>query len=194
MSVAYFRNFKTHSKNDRKKRQHFEPRQESLKLMPHAEPSIVPEVKEDAKALPNKQDVFGYIFHSGPQMLSVSVPGDVVPFRLSSHTVLKGLRHDENSPDIIVMESGVYEISYSVNMQAVNALHAALSLQADGQTIEGSVTARLIDTRAAVYGTAVIAELKAGASVRLVMTSGTAAAVQLSDSGVSASMMIKRLD
>ena len=194
MSNACFRNFKTHSQSDKTRRKPPESRKESLKLVVPAEPLSMPEVKKEAKASPQKQGVYGYIFHSGPQRLSVSVPGDVVPVRLSSNTVLKGLRHDDNSPDIIVMESGVYEISYSVTMQAVNALYAALSLQADGQTVSGSVTARLIDTHEAIYGAAVLAELKAATVVRLVMTSGTAAAVQLTDSGVSASMMIKKLD
>ncbi len=194
MSNAYFRNFKTHSQSDKAKRMPAESRKEILKLVVPAEPSCAPEVKEEAKASPQKQGVYGYIFQSGPQILAVSVPGDVVPVRFSNHTVLKGLAHDDNSSDIIVMVSGVYEISYSVTMRAANALHLALSLQADGQTIDGSVMARLIDTREAVYGTAVLTELDAGATVRLIMTSGTVAAAQLSDSGVSASIMIKKLD
>ncbi len=194
MSYAYFRNFKNHSQNVKTKRKPPESRKERLNLVAPAELSGVPEVKETVKASPHKQGVYGYIFQHGPQMLSVSVPGDVVPVRFSSHALLEGLRHDEHSPDIIITESGIYEISYSVTMQANNALHAALSLQADGQTVSGSVISRMIDTRDAIYGTAVLSELKAGATLRLVLTSGTAAAAHLSDSGVSASLMIKKLD
>ncbi len=192
MSVTYYRSFKTHPNNSKAKQQRAEPRKEGLKLMPPAEPTAVREEKADAA--PQKRNIFGYIFHSGPQALSVTVPGDAVPFRLGSHTVLSGLQHEENSPDVKIEEAGIYEIGYSVVMQAANAVHAALSVQADGQTVEGSVTARLIDTHEAVYSAVMLAELKAGTTLRLVITSGTAAGVQLSDSGVSVSLLIKKLD
>jgi hypothetical protein len=142
----------------------------------------------------DKQSVFGYVFHTGLQSLAVTVPGDVIPVKFGSHTVLTGLRHDEQSPDIMIMESGIYEISYSVSMQAAYAVHAALSLQANGETIEGSLMAKLVNTYESVFSAAVLAELKANTEIRLVMTSGTAVSAELTGNGVSASLMIKKLN
>lgn len=194
MGMAYFRSFKTQSQRSEKKRQRIAPRKESLIFVPS--PKKADEQQREVQTAPvlQKKSVHGYIFHSGPQTLTVTVPGDVAPVRLASHTVLNGLQHDEHSPDIMVLEEGTYEISYSVVMKAANEVYAALSLQADGKTIDGSVTARLIDTQETAYSAAVLAEIKAGALIRLVITSGTAAGVQLSDSGVSASIMIKKIN
>ncbi len=194
MNDTYFRNFRSlPNSNEPVRWQRTKPLADGLTGIPAAQKQDKHEISTEKKTAPEKQSVFGYVFENSPQTLAVKMPGDVVPVSFGSHTVLSGLLHDAGSPDIKVTETGIYEIGYSVVLQAANAAHAALSLQADGKIIEGSLTARLISTQESVYSATVLTELKAGTTVRLVITSGTALCTQLAGSGVCASMVIKKL-
>lgn len=194
MSDTYFRNYKTMPHSNEK------VIWQRTKPQPNIPDEMQPEEqlnsKEDSieETATEKRSVYGYVYHNEPQTLAVKMPGEVVPVCFGNHTVLSGLLHDADSPDIKVTETGIYEIGYMVILQSAMAAHAALSLQADGKTIEGSLTTRLLNAQESVYSGAVLAEIEAGSAIRLVITSGTALSAQLLGSGVSASMMIKKLD
>lgn len=193
MSVTYFRNFKTHAHSyGSKLRRHMMGQHKTVLMdLPSADTQI--ELNRDEESKMNNQRAFGYVYYAGPQKLSVSVPGDVTPVRFDSHTVLQGLSHDDNSPEILAGQSGIYEISYTVSAQSDNSAYAAFAVQIDGQTVDGSMTAKLINAQGCVYNAAVITEIKQGTLIRLVMTSGTTISVETTGNGVSASMMIKML-
>lgn len=140
------------------------------------------------------QGVFGYIYHTGPQSLSISVPGDVAPVKFASHTVLSGVRHEEQSPEIVIETAGIYEISYSMILSAATTAHTAFALQANGQKLTGSLINRILSPQDGMYSAAVLAELKENTVLRLIMTSGSTLSAELSGSGVSASMLIKKLN
>lgn len=139
------------------------------------------------------QGVFGFMYHTGPQSLTVSVPGDVAPVKFASHTVLSGVRHEEQSPEIVVEKAGIYEISYSVILSAATTAHAAFALQANGEKLTGSLINRILSPQEGMYSAAVLAELKDNTVLRLIMTSGSIFSAELSGSGVSASLLMKKL-
>ncbi len=140
------------------------------------------------------QDVFGFVYHTGPQSLAVSVPGDVAPVKFGCHTVLSGVSHDEQSSDVFIETAGVYEISYSIIISAATTAHAAFALQADGEKLPGSLISLLVRPEEGMYSAMALAELKENTSLRLIMTSGSTCSAELNNSGVSASLLVKKLN
>lgn len=140
------------------------------------------------------QGAYGFIYHTGPQCLSVSVPGDVAPVRFGCHTVLSGIKHEDQSPEIVIDTPGFYEITYSLNLSASTAVHATFALQANGEHLPGSLISRIVSPEERIISASVMTALKQNTTLRLIMTSGSAFSAELSGSGVSASMMIKKLN
>ena len=193
MNITYYRNFKTQMQSNNAL--HWKRNRQTQKNMidlPAAEPPLIS--GEEAVNQQDNQKAIGCFYHTEPQALTVTVPGDVTPVRFASHTVLQGLSHDDDSPEFVAGQSGIYEISYTVSAHTINSAYAAFAVQIDGQTVDGSVSAKLVDTQGCMFGASVITELNQGAVIRLIMTSGTAISVETDSNGVSASMMIKKLD
>lgn len=140
------------------------------------------------------QNTYGHIYHSGPQSLCVTVPGDVVPVKFSKESALSGLRHDADSPELVINETGIYEISYCVCVQAEISVYAAFALQVGGENIEGSIISRLLNTSEIVYSSTVLSELKKNSTIRLVMTSSSVVSAVMKNTGVTASLIIKKLN
>ncbi len=139
------------------------------------------------------QDVFGFMYHAGTQKLSVSVPGDVVPVVFNRHSVLSGVNHKETTSEIVVSFSGIYEISYLLNISSVSESRVMFNLQADGENLEGSQISCKISVEESIVGGAILTELKANAALRVIMTSHNAVDAEMSGNGVSASMTIKKI-
>lgn len=142
----------------------------------------------------SRESVFGYIYHAGTQNLVVTVPGDVAPVVFSKNTVLSGVRHDEDSPDVFIAETGIYEICYSVLIHTAKDVCASFSLQANGQAIEGSTISRLLNTMESVCSATTLTELSQDDAIRLVMTSCSPVSAEMKNSGVCGSLMIKKVN
>ena len=193
MNITYYRNFKTQMQSNNAL--HWKRNRQTQKNMidlPAAEPPLIS--GEEAVNQQDNQKAIGCFYHTEPQALTVTVPGDVTPVRFASHTVLQGLSHDDDSPEFVAGQSGIYEISYTVSAHTINSAYAAFAVQIDGHTVDGSMSAKLINTQGCLFSAAVITELKQGATIRLIITSSTAIRVETDNNGVSASMLIKKID
>jgi hypothetical protein len=196
MACTYNRNLELSRQGEQSTRWKYMPISDVINDISQLSPRTSEKTGTDSMKLTNEseQGVFGFLYHTGPQSLSVSVPGDVVPIKFGSHTVLSGIKHEEQSADIVIGAKGVYEFSYTLVISAPTTVHAAFALQADGQNLPGSLFSRQISPEERVYGATVLAELNNNASVRLVMTSGTVLNAELTGSGVSASLIINKLN
>lgn len=192
MNGTYFRTIKTGAHGAAAKRwERTEPRGEIRGFVPSE--TLVPEMVRCETSEEKEAAVYGCVYQQGAQCLDVNVPGDLAPVRFSGHSILSGMRHDEDAADVVADAAGVYEIRYSALLRAEKAVYAAVMLQADGETIEGSLTGRLTQPQGCAYDASVIAELKDGAALRLVATSGSVASLELAGSGVTAYMLVRRL-
>ncbi len=139
------------------------------------------------------QAVFGFMYHTGSQSLSVSDSGNVAPVKFGRHSVLSGIWHEEQSPNIFIETAGVYEISYSVIISASTAAKATFALQADGKNLPGSIIRHSVSHKERMYTAAVLAELKQSSALRLIMMSHSTVNAELPRKGVTASLLIKKL-
>ncbi len=139
------------------------------------------------------QGVFGFVYHTGPQSLYITVPGDTVPVKFGKHTVLSGIKHEEESPEIVIESKGVYEISYALSLSSETAVYTSFALQADGESMPGGVITRMVNQEERTYIGTVLAEINDDTMIRLIATAGSAVKVDLSASGVSASLVIKKI-
>ncbi len=137
---------------------------------------------------------YGCVYHVGAQSIAVTVPGDSVPVKFSHSAYLSGVWHEDDTPDLVIKEQGIYEISYALYMSGITEAAVAIAVQSDGNTLPGSLQRRFLTSEEQVYGGMVVAELWKDSMLRVIMTSGTVVSAEFKGSGVTATLVLKKLD
>lgn len=143
--------------------------------------------------LPKGLSAYGCVYHVGTQKLSVTVPGDMVPVKFDHDAFLNGIWHEEDTPDVQIKDHGIYEVTYMVCLAGASTAAVAFAVQADGEMMPGSLQSRLLTNEEQVCGGTVIGELWKDSIVRVVMTSGTVVSGEMKGTGVTASLVLKKL-
>jgi hypothetical protein len=138
--------------------------------------------------------VYGAAFQVGPERLTVTEPGGVVPVSLSdSAPAGKGVMHDAGTAEILVRDAGDYMIEFALYVTSENAKTAVFALQADGGNIAGGVRdVPLQPGYQAVTGFA-LARLSGNSRVRIAMTAPSPMEVLLAGSGTTAALSVRKL-
>lgn len=149
---------------------------------------------ETAEAQPEESGLraYGCAYHGTAQRLTVSWPGERVRVRFGSHSCLKRMGHAEDGAGLVVQEAGDYEITFELCAAVKAASPITFELAAGEEKVPGGTVTAILPGGIRQYCCSVMAPLRAGDCVGVVMTSASVCGAEFTANG--ARLMIKKLD
>jgi len=135
---------------------------------------------------------YGCAYHGAAQCLTVSRPGERVKVRFGSYGCLKRMEHAEDGAGLVVQEAGDYEIAFELCATVKAASPVTFELAAGEETINGGTVTAVLSGGIRQCRCNVMAPLRAGDCVGVVMTSASVCKAEFAANGTR--LMIKKLD
>jgi len=135
---------------------------------------------------------YGCAYHGAALRLTVSRPGERVRVRFGSHRCLKRMDHAEDGAGLVVQEAGDYEIAFELCAAVKAASPVMFELAAGEEAIPGGTVTAILSGGIRQYRCSVMAPLRAGDCVGVVMTSASVCKAEFAANGTR--LMIKKLD
>jgi|GEM_PF-4390421 hypothetical protein len=139
------------------------------------------------------QGVFGTAYQLGPEILAVTVPGEIIPVTLSSSALLSGVTHDPGGAGIAVGPQGGYEIQFALYISADTANTATFLLQHDEENLAGGAWDIPLISGFQIVTGFTMARLSQNSSVRIAMTAASPLAARLTGSNTTALLSVRKL-
>lgn len=137
---------------------------------------------------------YGCLYHTGTQRLVITQSVTAAPVCFGSHNCLCGMQHTAGEGTVTVTEGGDYEVLFELRVLAKVSAPITFSLCREHEALPGGVFVYMLSAGIRECRGSVMAHINAGDRVKLVISSITACEVLIAGSGVSATMLLKRLD
>ena len=137
---------------------------------------------------------YGCLYHTGTQRLVITQSHTAAAVCFGSHNCLCGIQHTEGDETVTVTEGGDYEVVFELRVLAKVSAPVTFSLCRENEALPGGVFVYMLSAGIRECRGSVMAHINAGDRIKLVISSITACEVLLAGSGVSATILLKRLD
>lgn len=151
------------------------------------------QVREYAQPEPGLS-AYGCVFHKGPQRLIVVRSGEAVPVCFNAHSCLNRIAYNEGDNYVAAAEAGDYEITFDLRVSAKASAPVIFELRAGNKPLPGGTFEYALSSGTRECRGATMARLQSGDHISLVMTSVSVCEASLASGGVSAMLMLKKLD
>lgn len=135
---------------------------------------------------------YGCAYQSTAQRLAISRPKDCAMVRFGGHSCLKRVEYAQDGSGLLVQEAGDYEIVFEMCAAVKAASPVTFALAVGEEAIPGGTITVILPGGMRQYRSGVMAPLRAGARVGVVLTSASVCEVEFAPNG--ARLMIKKLD
>jgi len=146
----------------------------------------------EAKPAESGLRAYGCAYHGSAQCLTVSRPEERVRVRFGSRGCLKRMELAEDGAGLVVQEAGDYEIAFELCAAVKAASPVTFELAAGEEAIPGGTVTAILPGGIRQYRCSVMAPLRAGDCVGVVMTSASVCKAEFTANG--ARLLIKKLD